>query len=135
MRFVIGASTDEADHPSAIEREGPVSSVAFLFSLPDSDKRDLVFLGASTDDSAPELRLNDPTFALRSVQSLEELDSRKAGILQRVISSLRGSYGGVLMVGPGAGGHDRPRCRHHEELIPPLPCCRLLPHGDKPRRP
>lgn len=47
----------------------------------------------------PELRLNDPTFALRSVQSLEELDSRKAGILQRVISSLRGSYGGVLMVG------------------------------------
>jgi len=47
----------------------------------------------------PELRLHDPTFALRTVQSLEELDSRKAGILQRVISSLRGSYGGVLMVG------------------------------------
>jgi ethanolamine utilization protein EutP (predicted NTPase) len=47
----------------------------------------------------PELRRGDPTFALSSVRSLEELESRKAGILQRVISSLRGSYGGVLMVG------------------------------------
>ncbi|HTF47955.1 MAG TPA: EutP/PduV family microcompartment system protein [Pseudonocardia sp.] len=47
----------------------------------------------------PELRRGDPTFALSTVRSLEELESRKAGILQRVISSLRGSYGGVLMVG------------------------------------
>jgi hypothetical protein len=47
----------------------------------------------------PELRMHDPRFALDSVQSLEELDSRKAGTVQRVINSLRGSYGGVLMVG------------------------------------
>jgi hypothetical protein len=33
------------------------------------------------------------------VNSLEALESRKAGIVQRVINSLRGSYGGVLMVG------------------------------------
>jgi ethanolamine utilization protein EutP (predicted NTPase) len=47
----------------------------------------------------PELRRGDPSYALDSVNSLEALESRKAGIVQRVINSLRGSYGGVLMVG------------------------------------
>jgi len=56
-RFTIGPSADPVDQPSAIEREGPDGSVAYLYSLPDSDKRQFVFLGTSTDDSAPEIRL------------------------------------------------------------------------------
>src|SRR5215831_15563352 len=56
-RFTIGPSADPIDQPSAIEREGPDQSVAYLFSLPDSDTRQLVFLGSSTDASAPEIRL------------------------------------------------------------------------------
>jgi hypothetical protein len=56
-RFTIGPPADPVDQPSAIEREGPDQSVAYLFSLPDSDTRQLVFLGTSTDDSAPEIRL------------------------------------------------------------------------------
>ncbi|MCE3553820.1 hypothetical protein LWC33_20480 [Pseudonocardia sp. RS11V-5] len=39
------------------------------------------------------------TEALEPVRELEALDSRKAGIVQRLISSMRGSYGGILMVG------------------------------------
>jgi hypothetical protein len=57
QRFTIGPSTDPVDHPSAIEREGPDGSVAYLFSLPNTDSKQLVFLGSSTADSAPELRL------------------------------------------------------------------------------
>jgi hypothetical protein len=51
-RLAIGPSTDEADHPSAIERTGPNRSVAHLFSLPGSDGRPLAWIG-----SAPEVRL------------------------------------------------------------------------------
>lgn len=47
----------------------------------------------------PQLRLNDPRFALDSVHSLEELESRKRGIISQAVNTLRGSYGGVLMVG------------------------------------
>ena len=56
-RFTIGPSADPVDRPSAIEREGPDGSVAYLFSLPKSDSKQLVFLGATTDDAAPEIRL------------------------------------------------------------------------------
>jgi hypothetical protein len=47
----------------------------------------------------PQLKLNDPRFALDSVRSLEELESRKRGIVSQAVNTLRGSYGGVLMVG------------------------------------
>jgi hypothetical protein len=56
-QFTIGPSANPVTQPSAIEREGPDQSVAYLFSLPDSDTSQLVFLGSSTDDSAPEIRL------------------------------------------------------------------------------
>ncbi|NMI01680.1 Isoniazid-inducible protein iniA [Pseudonocardia sp. K10HN5] len=47
----------------------------------------------------PELHIADTGSVLDPVQSLEALESGKAGILQRVITSMRGSYGGILMVG------------------------------------
>ncbi|ODU04995.1 MAG: hypothetical protein ABS81_08750 [Pseudonocardia sp. SCN 72-86] len=47
----------------------------------------------------PTLRLDETNGLLDPVQTLEELDSGRAGVVQRVVSSLRGSYGGVLMVG------------------------------------
>lgn len=49
--------------------------------------------------SVPALRLRAGADIVRPVGDLAALDSRKAGIPQRVITSLRGSYGGVLMVG------------------------------------
>ncbi|MGH3540470.1 MAG: dynamin family protein, partial [Pseudonocardiaceae bacterium] len=49
--------------------------------------------------AVPELYLDHTGSILDPVQSLEPLDSRKTGIVQRAISSVRGSYGGVLMVG------------------------------------
>jgi hypothetical protein len=57
QRFTIGPSADPADRPSAIERTGPDQSIAYLFSLPQTDTAQLVFLGSSTDDAGPELRL------------------------------------------------------------------------------
>jgi GTPase SAR1 family protein len=47
----------------------------------------------------PVLSLGDTGSILDPVQSLEPLERRKAGMVQRVITSMRGSYGGVLMVG------------------------------------
>ncbi|MFC4372493.1 hypothetical protein ACFO5K_00135 [Nocardia halotolerans] len=47
----------------------------------------------------PELRLTNPGEVLEPVQSLETLESAHAGIGQQVLSALRGSYGGILMVG------------------------------------
>lgn len=49
--------------------------------------------------AVPQLYLDHTGSILDPVQSLEPLDTRKAGMVQRVISSIRGSYGGVLMVG------------------------------------
>ncbi|MGA9693189.1 MAG: hypothetical protein WBR33_17485, partial [Pseudonocardiaceae bacterium] len=49
--------------------------------------------------AVPKLYLDDTGSILDPVQSLEPLDSRKAGIAQRVINGVRGSYGGILMVG------------------------------------
>ncbi len=56
-RFMIGPSDDEADHPAALERSGPNGSVAYLFSLPETDTRPLVWLGNAPEASAPEVRL------------------------------------------------------------------------------
>ncbi|MDT7705573.1 MAG: hypothetical protein QOG20_1180 [Pseudonocardiales bacterium] len=49
--------------------------------------------------AVPALNLDDTGSVLDPVMALEPLDSRKAGVVQRVISSMRGSYGGILMVG------------------------------------
>ncbi|GGK62763.1 isoniazid-inducible protein iniA [Nocardia camponoti] len=47
----------------------------------------------------PELRVTDPDAVLAPVQPLEPLESAKASIGQQALSALRGSYGGILMVG------------------------------------
>jgi ethanolamine utilization protein EutP (predicted NTPase) len=49
--------------------------------------------------AVPQLYLDYTGSILDPVQSLEPLEGRKAGTVQRVLSSMRGSYGGVLMVG------------------------------------
>jgi ethanolamine utilization protein EutP (predicted NTPase) len=49
--------------------------------------------------AVPPLHLDRTESLLDPVQPLEPLQRRTAGILQRVITSMRGSYGGVLMVG------------------------------------
>ena len=49
--------------------------------------------------AVPQLYLDYTGSILDPVQSLDPLDTRKAGMVQRVITSMRGSYGGVLMVG------------------------------------
>ncbi|MEU4342823.1 dynamin family protein [Nocardia sp. NPDC023852] len=46
-----------------------------------------------------DLRLADPEEVLRHVQPLEPLESAKAGVTQQFLTGLRGSYGGILMVG------------------------------------
>ncbi|RJO69891.1 hypothetical protein D5S18_28800 [Nocardia panacis] len=48
---------------------------------------------------ASELRLSNPGEVLEPVQSLESLESADAGITEQFLSALRGSYGGILMVG------------------------------------
>lgn len=60
-RFTIGASKDESDRPSAIERAGPDDSIAYLFSLSGSDESELVWSGESMDSAAPEVRLTEVT--------------------------------------------------------------------------
>ncbi|MGA9772089.1 MAG: hypothetical protein WBV94_23860 [Blastocatellia bacterium] len=69
-RFTIGASGDETDRPSAVEREGPDESVACLLSLnavlpdiPGSDEIDLVWLGEVPETAAPEIRLAEVKLA------------------------------------------------------------------------
>lgn len=47
----------------------------------------------------PELKPHDARVILDAVHKLDDLDSRKAELTQRAINGLRGSYGGVLMVG------------------------------------
>lgn len=46
-----------------------------------------------------DLRLENPGEVLGSVAPLEPLESAKAGVTQQFLSGLRGSYGGILMVG------------------------------------
>jgi hypothetical protein len=47
----------------------------------------------------PRLRVARGDEALRPVHALGEVDADRAGLVQRMINSMRGSYGGVLMVG------------------------------------
>jgi hypothetical protein len=61
VRFEIGPSSDDSDHPSAIERTGPNASVAHLFSLPGSDQQPLAYLGPAAGSAEPELRMVEVT--------------------------------------------------------------------------
>ncbi|UGT60490.1 dynamin family protein [Nocardia asteroides] len=47
----------------------------------------------------PDLRLANPGEVLEEVAPLEPLESGKPGVTQQFLSALRGSYGGILMVG------------------------------------
>ncbi|MFD6162235.1 dynamin family protein [Nocardia sp. NPDC060256] len=57
------------------------------------------FLADNRAAPLPDLRLDNPGEVLEPVQPLEPLESAKAGVTQQFLSGLRGSYGGVLMVG------------------------------------
>ncbi|ATL71667.1 P-loop NTPase family protein [Nocardia terpenica] len=47
----------------------------------------------------PDMRLENPGEVLEPVASLEPLSSAKIGVVQPVLNVMRGSYGGLLMVG------------------------------------
>ena len=47
----------------------------------------------------PDLRVDDATDPLDPVQSVPSLDPGRIGVFQKVLIGMRGSYGGVLMVG------------------------------------
>ena len=47
----------------------------------------------------PHLRVNNPDEAMAKLEPMELPESANGGVLARVVNSLRGSYGGVLMVG------------------------------------
>ncbi|WP_019928728.1 hypothetical protein [Nocardia sp. BMG111209] len=57
------------------------------------------FPGTEHDVPLPDLRLGDPSEVLEPVASLEPLDTAKHGATQQALTALRGSYGGILMVG------------------------------------
>jgi hypothetical protein len=48
---------------------------------------------------SPELRARDMGEDFGELKSLAELDSKPAGKAQKVVTGLRGSYGGVVMIG------------------------------------
>jgi hypothetical protein len=49
--------------------------------------------------AVPQLDIDNVDHVLDPVQRLEALESRKANLVQRLVNALRGSYGGLLMVG------------------------------------
>jgi hypothetical protein len=53
--------------------------------------------GSPTGVVLPDILLEDPDDALRRVKPMERPDS--GGVFARVVNSVRGSYGGILMVG------------------------------------
>ncbi|MFC9435603.1 dynamin family protein [Nocardia sp. NPDC057030] len=57
------------------------------------------FLADNRAAPLPDMRLENPGEVLEQVQSLEPLESAKARVGQQFLSALRGSYGGILMVG------------------------------------
>jgi hypothetical protein len=54
---IIGPTDDATLRPEAIEREGPNGAVAYLFSLPGSKSRGLVWLGSDVRQARPEIHL------------------------------------------------------------------------------
>ncbi|MFF3226312.1 dynamin family protein [Nocardia suismassiliense] len=57
------------------------------------------FLADNRAAPLPDMRLENPGEVLEPVQPLEPLESAKARVGQQILSALRGSYGGILMVG------------------------------------
>ncbi|MEV6430558.1 dynamin family protein [Nocardia sp. NPDC051463] len=47
----------------------------------------------------PDLRLENPGEVLEPVQPLDSLESAKSGVTEQFLSAMRGSYGGILMIG------------------------------------
>jgi hypothetical protein len=47
----------------------------------------------------PDVRVNTPDEALRQVKPMPPVESSKGGVVARAVNSVRGSYGGILMVG------------------------------------
>jgi len=60
---VGGDPATYAPVPRAVERTGPDASIAYLFSLPDSEFEGLVWFGDDPATAAPELRLYEATLA------------------------------------------------------------------------
>lgn len=69
-RFLIGIDPENLPLPEeerrglqrAVEREGPDQSVAFLFTLADSESKQLVWRGDKPQDARPEIRLVEVEF-------------------------------------------------------------------------
>ncbi|QIS24116.1 hypothetical protein F6W96_10820 [Nocardia terpenica] len=57
------------------------------------------FPGGDREVQLPDMRLENPGEVLEPVASLEPLSSAKIGVVQPVLNVMRGSYGGLLMVG------------------------------------
>ncbi|MQY20747.1 P-loop NTPase family protein [Nocardia macrotermitis] len=57
------------------------------------------FPGSDYESALPDLRLENPADVLEPVASLEPLASAKIGVIQPILNIMRGSYGGLLMVG------------------------------------
>jgi hypothetical protein len=55
--------------------------------------------GSHIGVALPDVRVNNPDEALRQTKPMPPLESSKGGVVARAVNSLRGSYGGVLMVG------------------------------------
>ncbi len=53
----------------------------------------------SSEDLLPEIMLGDATTALERAVELDEVDSGRTGIGSKLLVGVRGSYGGLLMVG------------------------------------
>lgn len=55
--IIIGPTDDAQERPEAVEREGPNGSIAYLFSLPGSKSRGLIWVGEKPRRARPELHL------------------------------------------------------------------------------
>jgi hypothetical protein len=55
--------------------------------------------GSHAGVTLPDVRVNNPDEAMRQINPMPPLESGRGGVAARAVNSLRGSYGGVLMVG------------------------------------
>lgn len=74
-------------------------AVAHYRSMELSEQVSMKFPADHRTAPLPDLRLSNPGEVLESVQPLEPLESAKSRLTQQLLSTLRGSYGGILMVG------------------------------------
>ena len=78
QRFTIGPSVDQADRPSTVERSGPNDALAHLFSLPGSDREQLVWLGDKPETAEPEVRITSRVLGLGSWVIVNQWDWTRA---------------------------------------------------------